>query len=280
MTGLPERAGFERKATERAEASAVETRRVAIVAAVRQRGFMTIEALASQFGVTVQTIRRDLNELSAEGRLERYRGGGGLPSSVENIDYADRRATLLPEKTLIGRLAASRIPSHCSVFLNIGTTTEAVARELVQHDDLSIITNNLNVAIGLAAATAFRIVVAGGTMRNRDGAVLGQLTCDTLSQFRVDVAVIGISGIDADGALLDYDYEEVRATQTILQHARRTFLVADHTKFTRRPMVEVGRLEQIDTVFTDRMPPPEIVALMERHGVALAVTNRDHPKRT
>jgi DeoR family glycerol-3-phosphate regulon repressor len=272
MTRPPDRTGFERKAIDRSEAPAVELRRTAIVAMVRQRGFVTIEALANHFGVTVQTIRRDLNELSADGRLERYRGGGGLPSSVENIDYADRRTTLLSEKTRIGRLAATHIPSHCSVFLNIGTTTEAVARELVRHDDLSIITNNLNVAIGLAASTAFRIVVAGGTMRNRDGAVLGQLTCDTLSQFRVDVAVIGISGIDADGALLDYDYEEVRATQTILAHARRTFLVADHTKFARRPMVEVGRLEQIDTFFTDRPPPPDIGALMERHGVKLALT--------
>jgi DeoR family glycerol-3-phosphate regulon repressor len=272
MTRPPDRTGFERKAIDRSEAPAVELRRTAIVAMVRQRGFVTIEALANHFGVTVQTIRRDLNELSADGRLERYRGGGGLPSSVENIDYADRRTTLLSEKTRIGRLAATHIPSHCSVFLNIGTTTEAVARELVRHDDLSIITNNLNVAIGLAASTAFRIVVAGGTMRNRDGAVLGQLTCDTLSQFRVDVAVIGISGIDADGALLDYDYEEVRATQTILAHARRTFLVADHTKFARRPMVEVGRLEQIDTFFTDRPPPPDIGALMERHGVKLELT--------
>ena len=277
MTRILDRGGFERKASERADASAVEMRRSAIVGAVRQRGFVTIEALASQFGVTVQTIRRDLNELSAEGRLERYRGGGGLPSSVENIAYADRRTTLLSEKTRIGRLAASRIPSHCSVFLNIGTTPEAVARELVRHDDLSIITNNLNVAVGLAEATDFRIVVAGGTIRNRDGAVLGQLTCDTLSQFRVDVAVIGISGIDGDGALLDYDYEEVRATQTILAHARQTFLVADHTKFTRRPMVEVGRLEQVDTFFTDRAPPPEIAALMERHGVTLAVADRDEP---
>ncbi|KQP89610.1 DeoR family transcriptional regulator [Methylobacterium sp. Leaf113] len=275
MNRLTERGGPERRTS--TETSAVESRRAAIVAAIRQRGFMTIEALASQFAVTVQTIRRDLNELSAAGRLERYRGGGGLPSSVENIDYADRRTTLLSEKARIGRLAAGRIPSHCSVFLNIGTTTEAVARELAQHDDLSIITNNLNVAIGLAATTAFRIVVAGGTMRNRDGAVLGQLTCDTLSQFRVDVAVIGISGIDADGALLDYDYEEVRATQTILQHARQTFLVADHTKFSRRPMVEVGRLEQIDTLFTDQLPPPEIIALMERHGVTLAVAGADEP---
>lgn len=258
-------------AEQRAEAGGIEARRDAIVAAVRQRGFMTIEALAGQFGVTVQTIRRDLNELSAEGRLERYRGGGGLPSSVKNIDYADRRVTLLAEKTRIGRLAASRIPSHCSVFINIGTTPEAVARELTRHDDLSVITNNLHVALSLADATAFRIVVAGGTVRNRDGAVLGQLTCDTLGQFRVDVAVIGISGIDADGALLDYDYEEVRATQAILAHAKRTFLVADHSKFSRRPMVQAGHLSQVDTFFTDRTPPPAIAAVLEREGVALAV---------
>lgn len=248
----------------------MEARRSAIVVAVRQRGFVTIEALAASHGVTVQTIRRDLNELSAEGRLERYRGGGGLPSSIENIDYADRRVTLSAEKTRIGRLAASRIPSHCSVFVNIGTTTEAVARELTRHDDLSIITNNLHVALSLAEATAFRVVVAGGSIR-RDGAVLGQLALDTLSQFRVDVAVIGCSGIDADGTLLDFDYEEVRATQTILAHAKTTFLVADHSKFTRRPMVRVGSLAQIDTLFTDRPPPPEIAALMEREGVKLAV---------
>lgn len=264
---------IDRRADERGEATGVDARRTGIVAAVRQRGFVTIEALAGQFGVTVQTIRRDLNALSAEGRLERYRGGGGLPSSVENIDYADRRVTLFAEKTRIGRIAASHIPSHCSVFINIGTTPEAVARELTRHDDLSIITNNLNVAISLAESTEFRIVVAGGTVRNRDGAVLGQLTCDTLSQFRVDVAVIGISGIDADGALLDYDYEEVRATQTILANARRTFLVADHTKFGRRPMVQVGRLDQIDTFFTDSAPPPQTVALMERHGVGLVVAD-------
>ena len=261
------------RSPDRTEMTGVEARRSAIVAAVRQRGFVTIEALASQFAVTVQTIRRDLNELSAEGRLERYRGGGGLPSSVENIDYADRRVTLSAEKTRIGRLAARHIPSHCSVFINIGTTPEAVARELMQHDDLSVITNNLNVAISLAEATEFRIVMAGGTVRNRDGAVLGQLTCDTLSQFRVDVAVIGTSGIDADGALLDYDIEEVRATQTILAQARKTFLVADHSKFTRRPMVQVGRLAQIDTFFTDRPPPPEIAALMQRHGVTLAIAD-------
>jgi DeoR family glycerol-3-phosphate regulon repressor len=254
--------------TPKQEIQTVEGRRSAIVAAVRQRGYATAEALAATFGVTVQTIRRDLNELSAEGRLERYRGGGGLPSSVENIDYADRQVTHAAEKAAIGRLAAAAIPSHCSVFINIGTTTEAVARELLRHDDLSVITNNLNVAQTLSQQTAFRVVVAGGTVRNRDGAVLGQLSCDTLSQFRVDYAILGISGIDAEGTLLDFDYEEVRATQTVLAHAAYVFLVADHSKFGRRPMVRLGHLSQIHTLFTDRAPPAGIAALLREHNVA------------
>lgn len=253
---------------QRSEPLGVEARRTGIVAMIRQRGFATIEALAAAFGVTVQTIRRDLNELAEEGKLERYRGGGGLPSSVENTDYASRRVILSDEKQRIGRLAASRIPDHCSVFIDIGTTPEAVARELAQHEGLTIVTNNLNVALNLSRETDFQIVVAGGTVRNRDGATLGQMACDALAQFRVDYAVIGISGIDGDGTLLDFDYEEVRATQTILAHARHVFLVADHTKFARRPMVKVGQLSDVHVLFTDREPPEEIARLLESAGVS------------
>ncbi len=259
------------KAGPKLEPLGVDARREAIVAAVRQRGFATIEALATTFGVTVQTIRRDLNELSGEGRLERYRGGGGLPSSVENADYASRRTQLSAEKCRIGERAAARIPDHCSVFVDIGTTPEAVANALVAHTGLSVVTNNLNVALTLSRETEFRVVVAGGTVRSGDGAVLGQQTCDTLAQFRVDYAVIGISGIDTDGTLLDFDFEEVRATQTILAHAKAVYLVADHTKFARRPMVKVGSLAQVHTFFTDREPPPELARLMREAGVVCEV---------
>ena len=243
------------------------------MAAVRQRGFATIESLATTFGVTVQTIRRDLNELSAEGRLERYRGGGGLPSSVENIDYASRRTQLFDEKRRIGRLAAARIPDHCSVFIDIGTTPEAVANALVAHTGLSVVTNNLHVAVTLSRETEFRVVMAGGTVRSGDGAVLGQQTCETLAQFRVDYAVIGISGIDEDGTLLDFDTEEVHATQTILAHAKAVFLVADHTKFSRRPMVRVATLAQVHTLFTDRAPPEPIAALLREVGAACEIAD-------
>ena len=97
---------------------------------------------------------------------------------------------------------------------------------------MRFITNNLNVALLLATNPEFSVVIAGGTVRNRDGGVVGQSANDMIAQFRVDFAVIGISGIDEDGTLLDYDYDEVRAAQTIVRNARQVFLVADHTKFS------------------------------------------------
>ncbi len=108
----------------------------------------------------------------------------------------------------------AHIPAHSSLFINIGTTTEAVARELLNHQDLRFITNDLHVALQLSANPNFSVVIAGGTVRNRDGGVVGQSANDMIAQFRVDIAVIGISGIDEDGTLLDYDYDEVRAAQS------------------------------------------------------------------
>jgi DeoR family glycerol-3-phosphate regulon repressor len=242
-------------------------RQARIVTLVRQRGFVPIETLAHQFDVTVQTVRRDLTYLSQKGLISRFHGGAGLPSSVENIDYTTRKILNLAEKKSIARLVARHIPAHSSLFINIGTTTEAVARELLRHEDLRFITNNLNVALLLSANPGFSVVVAGGIVRTRDGGIVGQAANDMIAQFRVDYAIIGISGIDSDGTLLDYDYDEVRASQTIMRNSRKIFLVADHTKFGRRPMVRAGSISQVSALFTDQPPPAPLRALLAGHGV-------------
>lgn len=241
-------------------------RHARIAALVRQRGFVTIEKLATQFGVTVQTIRRDLTKLAEDGTVSRFHGGAGLPSSVENIDYSTRRVLNLAEKKRIAQLVAQHVPDHSSLFINIGTTTEAVARELLAHQDLRFITNNLNVALILASKPEFNVVVAGGTVRSRDGGIVGQSANDMIAQFRVDVAVIGISGIDTDGTLLDYDHDEIRAAQAIMGNARQVFLVADHSKFSRRPMVRAGSITSVSALFTDQPPPPQIARLLAAHN--------------
>jgi len=219
----------------------------------------------------VQTIRRDLSDLSDAGRITRFHGGAGLPSSIQNIEYSDRKILNIKEKQKIAQLVAQHIPANSSLFINIGTTTEAVARALLRHEGLRFITNNLNVASLLQSSTDFRVILTGGTVRNRDGGIVGQAACDMIAQFRVDFGVIGISGIDADGTLLDYDHDEVRAAQAIMKNARQVFLVADHTKFARRPMVRMGSITQVSALFTDIAPPEPISKLLEGNGVGLHV---------
>jgi DeoR family transcriptional regulator, glycerol-3-phosphate regulon repressor len=248
-----------------------EQRRRAIVEVVRRQGFAPIDALASQFAVTPQTIRRDINELSTAGALQRFHGGAGLPSSVENLAYPTRQVLCLEEKGRIARLAARHVPDNASLFINIGTTTEEVAKALLHHHGLSVVTNNLNVAGILAGKPDFRLIVTGGVVRSHDRGLVGEATIDLIRQFKVDIGIIGISGIDLDGALLDFDYREVRVAQAILENSRRTFLMADHTKFGRNAMVRLGSIVEIDALFTDRQPPSALVEIMAEAEVQLFV---------
>jgi DeoR family glycerol-3-phosphate regulon repressor len=249
--------------------SSTGERRRDIVDLVKRQGFASIEALAQQFRVTPQTIRRDINELCERGTLRRYHGGAGLTaSSTENLAYAERQVLCLQEKRRIARLVAAHVPDHASLFINIGTTNEEIARALLGHQGLSIVTNNLNVAATLAANDGFRVIVAGGLVRTRDRGIVGEATMDFMRQFKVDIGIIGISGIDLDGALLDFDYREVRAAQAIIENSRRVFLTTDHTKFGRGAMVRLGGIEQIDALFTDRAPPPALFERLRQAGVA------------
>ncbi|MBM3583878.1 MAG: DeoR/GlpR family transcriptional regulator [Alphaproteobacteria bacterium] len=244
-----------------------------IIDLVRQRGFVSIEALADRFAVTPQTVRRDINNLCDSNLLRRYHGGAGLPSSVENIAYRERQVHGHEEKRRIARVVAQHIPDEASLFINIGTTTEEVAQALLLHRGLRIITNNLHVARIFAEKDDAEVVVAGGELRGCDLAVIGEATVDFINQFKVDYGIIGISGIDGDGSLLDFDPREVRVSQAIIANSRQVFLVADHSKFGRNALVRLGRIADLDAFFTDAPPPAEIRALIDASDVCLYVAD-------
>ena len=248
-----------------------EARRRAIVETVRREGFVTIETLTERFAVTPQTIRRDLNDLAAAGVLNRHHGGAAPASSVENIAYASRQVLNPEAKARIAGAVAAQIPNHASLCLNIGTTTEAVARALMGHAGLTVITNNLHVAGHMATKADFQVIVAGGLVRPRDLGIVGDAAIDLIRQFKVDIAVIGISAIDLDGTLLDFDPREVRVAQAIIAHARRVYLAADHTKFGRPAVARLGTLAEIDTLFTDKAPPKGVAGVLKEGGTRLVV---------
>ncbi len=221
-------------------------------------GRVTVEGLAERFGVTVQTIRRDLTELADTGKLDRVHGGAVLRSGVSNIGYEDRRTLNADAKTLMAQACAQDIPDGASIFLNIGTSTEAVARQLLNHKTLMVVTNNMNVANILVENPGCEIVVAGGVLRRSDGGLIGNQTVNTIRQFKFDYAVIGCSALDTEGDLLDFDFQEVHVSQTIIAQARRTFLVADHSKFQRSAPARIASLAEIDTVYTDQPLPADL----------------------
>ncbi|MBD3676828.1 MAG: DeoR/GlpR transcriptional regulator [Rhodobacteraceae bacterium] len=234
---------------------ALSFRQSEILDIARSEGKVTVEDLAKRFGVTLQTIRRDLSELSESGRLDRVHGGAVMPAGMANIFYDDRRNLYAAEKSAIARACAERIPNNSSLFLNIGTSTEAVARGLLAHTNLTVVTNNMNVANILLANETCEIIVAGGLLRRSDRGLVGDLTTQIIEQFKVDFAIIGASAIDTDGDLLDFDLQEVRVSKAIIRQSRQTFLVTDSSKFDRSAPVRIASLKDLTTIFTDRIPP-------------------------
>lgn len=250
-----------------------QQRQEAIVDLVRRQGYASIEQLTEHFTVTPQTIRRDLNALAEEGLIRRIHGGAGLESSTVNTAYSTRKTLNLDAKQRIATLLARHIPDGSSLFINIGTSNEVVAEALLEHRDLEVITNNLNVAAILQHKEDFNVIIAGGQVRSRDGGIIGEATIDFINQFKVDYGIIGISGIDEDGSLLEFDYQEVRVAQAIIRNSRQVYLAADHSKFHRNPSVRQGNVSQIGALFTDRRPPQAICQLMGSHDVTLHIAD-------
>ena len=180
----------------------------------------------------------------------------------------------LEAKERIAQALVEHIPDNASMFINIGTTTETIARALLQKRGLSIVTNNLHVASILSAREDFHIIIAGGEVRNRDGGIVGEAAVDFISQFKMDFGIIGISGIHNDGSLLDFDYREVRVAQSIIVNSAEVLLAADHSKFGRNAMVRLGSIEQADHVFTDAPPPGPIRKLLKANGVELHIIDK------
>ncbi|MEC7632352.1 MAG: DeoR/GlpR family transcriptional regulator [Pseudomonadota bacterium] len=238
-----------------------------IVGLIKLHGFMSIDDLVSACEVTPQTIRRDLNQLAENGVVSRYHGGAGLNRSWENTPYQERKTQNSEVKEKIAEAVAAMIPDGASLFINIGTTTEMIATKLLNHKNLHVVTNNIHVATILSAKEDFSVIIAAGEVRYRDGGIIGEATCDFISQFRMDYGIIGISGISSDGALLDFDFREVKVSQAILEHTQHVILAADYSKFERRAMVEQGHISQVDCLVCDKTPPPSISKIIDENNI-------------
>lgn len=245
-----------------------------IIELVNQLGYISTEQLVVELNVSSQTIRRDLNELAERNLIRRHHGGATSPSSTENSDYSERKQFFSTQKNRIAQRVAEMIPNGASLFIDIGTTPEAVAYALLDHKNLRVVTNNLNAAHILMQKEDCQVTIAGGELR-ADGGIIGEATVNFINQFRLDYCILGISAVESDGSMMDYDYHEVQVKRALMRNARNIVLATDHSKFTRNAIVRLADLKEIHYLFTDSDLPSELQHYLSHSDVAVYICNEE-----
>ena len=229
-----------------------EERQRAVVERARDEGRVEVGELASAFGVSAETIRRDLSALEGLGLLRRTHGGA-MP--VERLrlepELAERQAAMSEEKARIARAALRFVPSRGAIFLDAGTTTGALAEVLPENEDLTVVTNCLPTASVLASRQAVNVVIVGGRVRARTLSAVDDMAARFLEGFVPDVAFVAANGLSVGRGLTTPDAAEAAAKRAMIRAARRVVLLVDHTKFAQEHFVRFAEVGAVDVVVTD-----------------------------
>jgi DeoR family transcriptional regulator, glycerol-3-phosphate regulon repressor len=236
-----------------------------------EEGTISIADLAARLDVSLETVRRDVKPLTRDGAVLKMHGAIGLPSFVGEAPFEKRMRENAEAKRIIARAAAATIRDGESVMLDTGTTTSFVARELLGHRRLTVVTNSSDIARTLATVNGNKVYMAGGELRSDSGAAFGVSAIEFVGRFNVTHAVLSTGAVDAVRGVMDYNLEEAEFARMLLARGARKLVVTDHSKFGRQGLVQVCGFDAIDELFTDRSPPAEIAAALDAADVRLTV---------
>src|SRR5581483_7672550 len=228
-------------------------RQARIVQQLQEHGFVEIARLSEAFAVDRSTIRRDLQHLEARGLAQRTRGGAlpGPSSGLSDIPYEVKRLEHTPEKQEIARAAAARVREGEAILLDSGSTTYQIARALRGRRDISVVTNDLNVAMCLADAPGVRLVVTGGVQLESVYTLVGPQTIQSLRDLHVDRVFLGADAIHHEAGITNVTFVEVEVKQAMIAAAREVVVVADSSKSEHRALARVCDLDTVDLILTD-----------------------------
>ena len=237
---------------------------------ITTEGRVVVVDLARRFGVTTETVRRDLDQLEAGGAIRRVHGGAVARTRVSTAEtsLADRTERAADAKLAIAQRAAEAVPADFagSVFLDAGTTTAAIARLLAQRPaaapPIEVVTHSMTIAHLLAGAPSLSLTAIGGRVRGLTAAAVGAETVDAISRLRPDIAFVGTNGVSAGFGLSTPDPDEAAVKRAILAAAGRTIVVADAGKFDAELLVSFGGIDAIDVLVTDAAPTGGLAAAL------------------
>lgn len=252
-------------------------RRRQIAALVTQRGSIRASDLSDLFGVTDETIRRDLTQLAESGVLRRLHGGAERTRA--ETTFSRRLREHESEKEAIARAAADLVTDGSTIIIDSGTTTLHLARALVDKRDLVVVTNAVTNAVELMEHPNITVVLIGGVVRSATFGATGDLAVANLSDLRVDQTFLAISGISIEGGMTYPSFEEAAVKRAMIAAAQEVILLADHTKFEHNTMVRVAPLDVLSKIVTDVKVDSQMEAHLRDIGVELIVASPAEYKR-
>ncbi len=257
------------------EAPSRDQRHRRILAALATDPTVRISLLAAEFGVSSETVRRDIEALSRQGAVRRTYGGASVVHSGALPAVGQRESLAVAERMRIAAAAAELVEPGAVVMVDAGSTTARVARALMAGADPPrgiVLTNSLSVAEVLGGSSSMRVLLCPGEFNPSERAVFGQDTTDFLDGFNADIALLGASGLTAEGPN-DLETRAVWVKRTMLERAARRVLLVDSGKFGRTHLERICGLGALTDVVTDSAPPPDLEAALERAGVRLTVAS-------
>jgi DeoR family fructose operon transcriptional repressor len=251
-----------------------EERQQAIAGLVTHRGRVAVTAVAERFGVTSETVRRDLAALERAGMLRRVHGGA-VPAGAFTVvepGLGERDGTRTEQKRRIAAAALGLVPGrNGSLVLDGGSTTAALAEVLPGDRQLFAATNSVPLAARLSASPGVELYVLGGRVRGVTQTAVGESTVRALSDLRVDVVFLGSNGISAGHGFSTPDEREAAVKRAMVQAGQRVVVLADSSKLGREHLVRFATIEDVDVLVTDGDADPELVAELEQRGVEVVV---------
>src|SRR5206468_5062470 len=240
-----------------------------IVQRLRAAGSVSVGELANIFGVSHETIRRDLKLLADNGHLDVVHGGAARRGMMEP-SIEQRGEENAEGKKAIAREAARMVADAGSVLIDSGTTTAALTYELVGRTGLTIFTNSLNHALTLCRVSGNRVVMLGGEVDGNDEATFGTGTSTGIDSVRADIAFIGVGGFAEDGGMTDYSVTAAETRGKMIL-AGRAYLLADQTKFGRHTAFRVPNMDKCAGVIVDRAPDRSLATAWAAKGWEIVI---------
>ena len=232
-----------------------------------------IHELAERFHVSEATVRRDLDDLDQQGALRRTHGGAikvDRSTSYESM-YAEKINQMIEEKHRIADFAANLVHPGDTVLIDSGTTTYFIAQALAHHESLTIITNDLYIAYQTPLHPSSTLIVTGGVRRHSRQELVGTITENFIRDAHVDVAFIGVDGIDLTGGATNANFAEVGVKRLMLQSAARSVIVADHSKFGRVALARICDLKEASLLITDRGIDGDVLNRLKKLSVQIEI---------